>query len=360
WGTGGIMFYIRADGNARTGAGHIMRCLTIAEEIKKLDEVTFLCADEASAALVKSHGQDSLVLGAEPFSNEELQILKAVLGKENQEKSSAGQDRILIDSYLAAPAYVGEIGKLVRTACMDDMCRQVFPADIIINYNAFATGERYRKLYGQTAKETTTKFLVGREYIPVRRQFIGRDFSVKEKAEALLITTGGGDADNLAGSILQRLLQDESIGKLQFHVVSGAFHPHYGDLMKLAEEHQNITIHKNVTDMAELMCSCDIAVTAGGTTIYELCALGVPFVCFSYADNQDALVSYIGDHGVALSAGSMSDGEKDRGLVLKEILQQTVRLVKSEKLRKECCADERKLVDGNGAARLAVRLYSDM
>lgn len=41
-----------------------------------------------------------------------------------------------------------------------------------------------------------------------------------------------------------------------------------------------MTLHSDVKDMAGLMRTCQLAVTAGGTTIYELSVLGVPFVCF--------------------------------------------------------------------------------
>lgn len=273
---------------------------------------------------------------------------------------------------------------------MDDMCREVFPAEVIVNYNAFAKSEDYLSLYEQAKK--LPQFYLGSEFIPIRSQFTDRHFTAKETVQSLLITTGGGDAENLAGSITELLLQDERTKKLHFHVVSGAFNPHMAELKKLEACHDNVTIHKNVTDMAALMCDCDIAVTAGGTTVYELCALGVPFVCFSYADNQDALVSFIGESGAALSAGSMSGKTAASGArsmsgretapgagsmmgseaapdtvcgacdtrepVLDRIREQVSRLTESVNLRKECFESERRLIDGQGAARLAKRLLS--
>lgn len=357
------MFYIRADGNAQTGAGHIMRCLTIAEEIKKKEQVTFLCADALSAALAQSYGYASIVLGKLPFSEEEAVRIMEVLRQE-----ADNSPRFLIDSYLAAPAYVERLAALGRTAFLDDMCREAFPADVIINYNAFAEREAYRALYGQTAglqqegvsgeqMEAAQKcptFLLGCDYIPIRQQFADRRAILRKKPEAILITTGGGDKDNLTGAILEELLRTEAVGELTMHVVSGAFNPHMQTLAELAEKHANIQVHKNVTDMAGLMCACDAAVTAGGTTVYELCALGVPFVCFSYAENQDALVSYIGERHITASAGSMAfGGVSRRSKVLAKIGALTAKLVEDADYRKECQKREVRLVDGCGAARIA-------
>lgn len=46
--SGKAAVYVRCDGNAVIGAGHIMRCLTITDCMGSETQVTYLCADEAS------------------------------------------------------------------------------------------------------------------------------------------------------------------------------------------------------------------------------------------------------------------------------------------------------------------------
>lgn len=65
-----------------------------------------------------------------------------------------------------------------------------------------------------------------------------------------------------------------------------------------------MVLHCDVKDMAGLMTACQLAVTAGGTTIYELSVLGVPFVCFSYAENQEGLTEWLGKQEIAGYAGN--------------------------------------------------------
>lgn len=343
------MLFIRADGNARIGTGHLMRCLTIAEKIKM--QVLFLCADDLSAEFVRGRGHKNFVLGEEPFSTAELKKMTAFL-----EARSKEGDCLLIDSYLATPDYVKVLSSHIKTAYMDDIGREIYPADIVINYNAFADKAAYEARYHWGGMKKPC-LLVGSDYIPVRETFKNKNYPVKKETESLLLTTGGGDAENLAGGILQTLLREPVLAGLQFHVVSGAFNPHFDALFRLAQTWENVRLHKNVEDMASLMASCDIAVTAGGSTVYELCALGVPFVCFSYAENQDALITFVAEQNIALSAGRLKDSNaKDRKELEHKICCLTAELAISWESRKMYSRRERELVDGSGALRLAEAL----
>lgn len=103
------------------------------------------------------------------------------------------------------------------------------------------------------------------------------------------------------------------------------------------------------------MEACDLAITAGGSTIYELAALGVPFVCFSYAENQEALTEYIGSQKIAGFAGAF---HKSPEQTLEQLYILFRTLVTDGNLRRQYYDAERKLIDGQGAARLAQALRS--
>ena len=127
-------------------------------------------------------------------------------------------------------------------------------------------------------------------------------------------------------------------------------------MLKRSKEYGNVQVYHDVKNMAELMARCDLAVTAGGTTIYELSTLGVPFVCFSYAENQEKLTEYIGDRQIAGYGGAY---HKDACGTLEGIAKQINELKKNSALRKEYSEKERKLVDGEGAKRIA-RIIQDV
>ena len=334
---------IRADGNAGIGAGHLMRCLTIAEALENKAQVGFVCADRDSAELAMSKGFDAYVWGTDyKHMEQELPLWEQLFDGNLRNR------KILVDSYYVTNVYLEGLQTYGQVILLDDMCKRPWNVDKLINYNAFATIEMYDSLNSPYK----TQYYVGGRYIPIRKEFCGKDYQPKEHAENILITTGGGDCDNIAGQILDNI-RDASC---TFHVVTGRFNPHYDELLKRSKEYGNVQVYHDVKNMAELMARCDLAVTAGGTTIYELSTLGVPFVCFSYAENQEKLTEYIGDRQIAGYGGAY---HKDACGTLEGIAKQINELKKNSALRKEYSEKERKLVDGEGAKRIA-RIIQDV
>lgn len=330
---------IRADGNAAIGAGHLMRCLTIAEEIRDRGRVAFWCADEESAEPVRARGFEALVLGTDYRHMEsELPLLKRA--------AQGGPKTFLVDSYHVSAGYLQTLRDWGRVYLLEDVPGCVWPVDGLINYNAFAQEEDYRRAYGRSG---APRLCVGAAYVPLRRQFAGRSCQVRSRVEKLLITAGGGDRENIAGRILERIEDMDC----EIHVVSGPFNPHGEWLKRYAASHPRVRVHRQVTEMAELMLECDLAVTAGGTTVYELCALGVPFVCFSCAENQEALTAYAGRREIGLYAGEF---HRDSDGTLARIAGLARRAGADSALRRSMSAAAKALVDGQGAGRLAAVL----
>lgn len=333
---------IRADGNAHIGAGHLMRCLTIAEEIGDRERVVFWCADEISASQVRDRGYKARTLGTDYRDmGAELALLEKMAGK--------GKKTFLVDSYYVSAEYLRALRTFGTVYLLEDVPGHVWPADGVINYNAFAAEADYRKLYG---KSMCPRLYIGAAYVPLRSQFTRRDYRVRDQVRELLVTTGGGDRENIAGKILETL-SDIIKDICTVHVVSGPYNPHGEWLDSYAKTHPFVRVHRRVENMAQLMLQCDLAVTAGGTTVYELCALGVPFVCFSYAENQEALTAYAGQREIGLDAGAF---HRDPERTLERIGSLTRQAASDMKLRRRMSHRAREMVDGAGAKRLAAAL----
>lgn len=342
------MFLIRADGNAKVGAGHLMRCMTIAEELTALQEqetVCFVCADAESANLVREKGFQVHVLNTDYSKMEQESEKWGKFVSTLNVQGGIDSPLILVDSYFVTDRYLFELRNLGYVVLMDDMGKRRYPVDCVINYNAPARIEYYQNLYqGQGVK-----LLIGSSYVPVRRQFLDTDYQVRETVKNVLITTGGGDSDNIAGKILERLY----CTTVDFYVVAGRFQPHVQDLNQFAERCDNVHICHDVKDMAGLMKKCDLAVTAGGSTVYELASMGVPFICFSYAENQEILTEYIKLKCIAEEAGAWHRNPQG---TMESIQEKFEKLLCDRKRREMFSCLEKSLADGRGAARLAGEL----
>lgn len=333
------MIWIRADANGEIGSGHVMRCLSIAQALKRRGEqVCFLLADEEPVPLLEARGQTYRVLHTDYTRMEdELPLLTELLSEEKPQF-------FLADSYFVTAEYFRKIREHVPAGYVDDRCIAGLPVDVLINYNIFAV----EALYG--AVQADTKLLLGTEYVPLREEFAGVEYPVREKAEQVLLTTGGSDKYNLAGGLLEKLLSNQETAGLHYLVVSGAYNVHLPELRKIEDRHENVRICCNVSDMSRLMRESDIAVSAGGSTMYELSAVGVPILCFSFADNQERIVEGFAEKGLVCFGGNyLKQGEA----VLEGIAEALAGLAADAKLRRSYSERQKLLVDGQGAMRIA-------
>ena len=372
-----MMFYIRADANEQTGAGHMMRCLTIAQALTAHTphpSVLFLCADEDSAALPRKAGFDVRVLGTDYRNMEaELTVLTGFLSgiscgdqsgqnriSNSASTASGAKPTILVDSYHVTDAYLAILRAFARVVLIDDNMERAYPADVILNYNFHADADRYRELYANDG----TRFLLGPQYAPVRAQFANRNYKVCEHVEKILILAGGSDPLNAAGTIYRTICgiknditvnNDRNNDRVApvFIIVCGRYSEHAAVLNALAKENDNLVVLHDVDDMATLMCESDLCISACGSTLYELCAVGVPYVCYALADNQMKLAAYLDANGPAPYCGAF---HTDREKTLEAVRTQVLRLIGDDAAREKQSLVQRKLVDGRGAERVAAKI----
>lgn len=94
------------------------------------------------------------------------------------------------------------------------------------------------------------------------------------------------------------------------------------------------------------MARCDIAVTAGGSTLYELAACGVPAIVFAYADNQLLHIKALERYGIVKYVGYYQ--ELDR----RKLIEEFKYLMAHMNVTNEIAERAQSLVDGNGCGRI--------
>ncbi|MDE7198671.1 MAG: UDP-2,4-diacetamido-2,4,6-trideoxy-beta-L-altropyranose hydrolase [Lachnospiraceae bacterium] len=349
---------IRVDANREIAMGHVMRCITIAKQlVNRGCRVLFLTADEWARETISEAGMEQICLHTRwDWMEEELPRLRQIL-------TMAGVKTLLVDSYQATKEYFEGLKDLVRLVRIDDCFDPVCPVDILINYNAYHVRFPYEETY-----TGGTKLLLGTDYVPLREEFAraesvqptadgsvceecaGEDERQREEGFAVLLASGGGDAQDVLWGILQKAVADGAFENVTFHTVVGEFHPRGKELETFAESHPQVKVYRPCRDVAGLMMRCDAAVSAAGTMLFELAAMGVPAVFFQAADNQRYDREFFGEEERMLYAG---DVRQDREGCLTEICENLKKLIADAALRGRMREALSRVTDGRGAARIA-------
>lgn len=361
------MLYIRADGNTEIGMGHVMRCLSVAEAAADRDSLhppVFITADAGCRAMIEDRGFRVIVLNTD-FRDmmSELPRLEDIL---RREQNIAGTV-LLVDSYQAHSAYYSalkkmEAGKYVRVACFEDMGK-TYPADLLINYNIYAPD--LEQNYRGPGVENPKRVLLGARYMPLRKAFQKpAEYVVKDKVTDVIITTGGSDPHFATAAFVEALRGDETIAGqgIHLHLVSGPFNRFADELKRRyqncgeREQHDNgisITIHENVKDMRSLLLESDVVISATGSTIYEVSSLGVPMIVFYFAENQRQGAEALEKRTDIVNAGCFAGN----GAAVADRIRTTLkRCIGDKEYRERLHRQEKGLIDGKGAHRIAEQL----
>ena len=337
-----MYMYIRADGNDIIATGHIMRCIAIADAFKSKGEDTiFIIADEYPKEIIEQHGYKTICLNTvwndmDTETDKMIELIK-----------QRGIDKILIDSYFVTEDYLEKLREYSAIIYMDDLNQMTYPADVIINYSSYD-----RMDYNKQYCKTNTQLWLGSMYTPLRQEFFDCEYTLREKANRIFITTGGTDKYNVALQISNRMIKDNN--DLELYIIAGRYNKNIPELLKLQSEYpENIFVFQNVDNMAELMQQCDMAISAGGTTLFELCACGIPTVCFGFADNQLELIRMLGEQNVMINIGDIREGMKEK---IEELAAETFGLLKNKTLRGQYSSKMSAITDGKGALRIADKI----
>ncbi len=340
------MIYIRVDANELIGTGHVMRCLALAGEARRQGlDVTFIVANQTSKKVIVANDFSVICLdSAWDRMEEEVDELLDVI-REKQIKL------LIVDSYYVTEAYFHALRPFVKLVYIDDLYEAVYPVDMLINYNLYARDLPYRQSYQQHTFDT--RFLLGTGYAPLRQEFATVQRSLRESVSKVLITSGGTDPYNVIGHILDQLQHCEAFLQTHYYVILGRYNNYQLELEEKWNEYANIHFMYNVSNMSEYMLSCDIAIAAGGTTFYELCACGLPTIMYMLADNQLQMTQVAKRQQIAFTIG---DVRKDMKQCMDYLQEVYLLLTQNPNLRLSVSKKMQEQVDGVGSERIVTEL----
>ena len=343
-GTTGLLF--RADASQEIGIGHVMRCLALAQAWQEKGgqaHVRGRMPNELRARLV---GEGVKVVDVE----EERGTLADARATATC-ADEVGASWIVVDGYHFGAAYqrnLREAGR--RVLFIDDYGHaDRYEADLVLNQNIDAEDGLYADRAEHTDLLLGTKFaLLRKEFWPWRAP----RREIRVEAEHILITLGGVDPDNVTTDTVEALGSMEASG-VGATVMIGGSNPHEEEVRTAAKSAGvPIDVRQNVDDMAELMADSDIAVSAGGSTCWELAFMGIPNVIVVVAENQKGIARGLDEFGTAVNLGWHERVGNS------EIESAVGTLLRNERKRHLMAERAPSLVDGRGSERVLKTMCS--
>jgi UDP-2,4-diacetamido-2,4,6-trideoxy-beta-L-altropyranose hydrolase/UDP-4-amino-4,6-dideoxy-N-acetyl-beta-L-altrosamine N-acetyltransferase len=348
-----MKYIFRADASMQIGNGHVERCLTLAEYLKKSGfDVSFICRELPGNLIEKIIGRGFQVFKLEEpvgtFTDGKL-YYSHLLGVSQEEDARQSAkileeikpDWLIVDHYALDYQWEGDLRHLCsKIFVIDDLCDRKHDCDYLLDQSLGRKLEHYTGLV-----ESSCKVLVGAQYSLLRPEFaLWRDYSLKRRQtpqfKKLLISMGGTDIENYTADILDQLLYCNLPNDLTISIILGLNCPNLDSVTeKIKQLGCKVVIKENIDNMAEIMANSDIAIGAAGTTSLERCCLGVPTIQFITAHNQNFLAENLVKHKAALS---LENSESLSSLI--NVSLEWVNSVSSSAAR---------VTDGTGASKIA-------
>lgn len=332
----------RVDGGKHIGLGHVMRSMVLAKQLNKSNEVLFICREckednlkyEAGIKKIIENGFRVITI------NEKSTVTEIIKAQQNE-----NIDCLITDSYDVDENYFDTMKDIFKyTGYIDDINISRLNVDFILNQNINAKS----MIYNTQPKENTKLFL-GPSYVLLREEFRNiEDRDAKEKLENILVTVGGMDKDYNTLKIVN-ILKHYNI---DIHVVVGSAFENelIEELEKVASKKSNIYLYSNA-NMSELMRKCDMAISASGSTLYELSAMQVPTIGIVVAENQREICNTFSEKKIIVGTGDWIYTDKDK---FEHCINE---VINDYKKRKALILNQKSVVNINGVELLAEGIH---
>lgn len=326
--------FLITEGNKEVGFGHITRCISLYQSFEEYNiKPTFIINCDESVK--KWMGKIDFL--SFDWLNNPQKIFKII-------KNS---DIVIIDSYMAPKYIYKKISDLTNlTVSIDDNCRINYPKGIVLNGAINATQFNY-------PLSRNIEYLLGTHYIPLRKEFKEKSVKkIKKNIETIMVTFGGEDSANMTPRIIEILKKYYPTQKKK--IVIGTGFKNIENIQKLTDSNIEMEYNVNAQLMKDLMLQSDVAISAGGQTIYELAKIGIPSIIIGVAKNQINQINGWDKNGFICYAGWKKDPDLNQKII------KCLKNLENYQLRQKKSVTGKKEVDGQGSTRTVRKIMNTL
>ena len=319
---------IRADASVQIGSGHIMRCLTLADQLRNRKAiVTFICNELPGhlCSYIEDKGFKVQRLHYDEIMDcnswkEDAKQTEEILRK------SPTTDWMIVDHYGLDNRWEFRIKHYARNIMViDDLANRPHDCGLLLDQNFYINlVKRYDGLVPENCRMMLgpAYALLRPEFREARKKRRDRDGTVNK----ILVFFGGSDPANETSKTLEALRRLNR-SDIAVDVVVGNGNPYKDQVRKLCSEMLNTKFYCQVENMAELMASADLSIGAGGATTLERCFIGLPTMVLIVAENQLETTTAVAETGAIFNMGwSHRVDEKDLADGIKNFIADPIKL----------------------------------
>jgi UDP-2,4-diacetamido-2,4,6-trideoxy-beta-L-altropyranose hydrolase len=300
--------FIRADASSQIGIGHVMRCLTLVEDLRQAgSQVSFLCTNLYGNMIQYIEDKGHSVYPLTTLQENEFdwyydaeQVIQII--KNNQVQV----DWLVVDHYQIDIRWEHMLRDHVKHLfVIDDIADRIHDCEILLDQNYYRdASKRYESLIPiHTMKLLGPAYaLLRNEFRQNRQLFVPGDGSIQR----ILVFFGGSDTTNETAKAIKALMQS-AFSEIKIDVVVGDSNPRKATIESLCKDWSQSTFHCQIENMADLMLEADLAIGAGGTATWERMFLGLPTIAIIVADNQKESIYNLAQDDYVWSLGRSSE-----------------------------------------------------
>jgi UDP-2,4-diacetamido-2,4,6-trideoxy-beta-L-altropyranose hydrolase len=332
----------RTDASINIGTGHVIRCLTLADELRQKGiDINFICSEEAGNLISYIENREYKVdqLPGEIDIETDRRLTNKILSKYETKP-----DGLIIDHYDIDLLYESSFrDRVKKIMVIDDLADREHDCDLLLDQNYSKNDNRYSGLVPENCIQ-----LLGSEYAILRHQFQKARENLRKRdggVNRILVFMGGADSKNITSKAL-RAIRMLGRSDIAIDVVVGDLNQYHNEIKILTSKMPNTVYHHNVEDMANLMSSADLCIGAGGTATWERCCVGLPAITIIIAENQEDISESLDNEGVLINLGWYHNVTENN---IKDGIEG---LIDNPQKMASMCDKSRRLVDGEGVNRV--------
>lgn len=322
----------RVDASEEIGTGHLMRCLTLAEELSKSGggtEIVFVSRDLPTPlqALISIRGYFLKALPNHPRCDPDSDLFHAQWLKVSQKQDALDTldaienlniEWLVVDHYAIDYKWEEDLhARITNLAVIDDLADRHHVCELLIDQNFYVNPlERYTDKLPETCQ-----LLLGPKYALLRNEFLLARLSSERSFTndcKILICFGGVDYQNHTSAVLNIIA---SLGGfVEVDVVVGIQCPNINLIQDLCDTY-GYRLHIQTKNIARLMMNADISIGSGGTSLWERCAMGLPSIVLATTHNQKDQVSSLAANGIIMAISEIGMGvDGELGVAIRNLV----------------------------------------